>query len=50
MVLSDVAAEVSMKTKQIHLLKRPDKISVSDFAMREVELPDLQGDQVLVEN
>lgn len=39
-----------MKTKQIHLLKRPDKISVSDFAMREVELPDLQGDQVLVEN
>ncbi len=39
-----------MKTKQVHLLKRPDNVSIDDFAVREVELPDLKEGQVLVEN
>lgn len=39
-----------MKTKQVHLLKRPENISVEDFALREVELSALKDGQVLVEN
>ena len=39
-----------MKTKQIHLLRRPVNISTNDFVMSEVELPELKEDQVLVEN
>jgi NADPH-dependent curcumin reductase CurA len=39
-----------MKTKQIHLLRRPTNISVNDFAVVEVELAKLGEGQVLVEN
>lgn len=39
-----------MKTRQIHLIQRPEKASTSDFVVREVELPPLQDKQVLVEN
>ena len=39
-----------MKTKQVHLLRRPDKVSADDFLVREVELPGLEDGQVLVEN
>jgi NADPH-dependent curcumin reductase CurA len=39
-----------MKTKQVQLLRRPERVSVDDFAIREIELPDLQDGQVLVEN
>lgn len=39
-----------MKTKQVHLLRRPERASVADFAIRDVELPPLASNQVLVEN
>ena len=40
-----------MRTRQVHLVRRPDGIpSVDDFAVREVELPALKPGQVLIEN
>ncbi|MBI1731439.1 MAG: NADP-dependent oxidoreductase [Gammaproteobacteria bacterium] len=39
-----------MKTKQVHLIRRPVHASVADFTIREVELPSLRDGQVLVEN
>ena len=39
-----------MKTRQIHLIRRPEKASTSDFVLREVELPPLRDEQVLIEN
>lgn len=39
-----------MKTRQIHLIRRPEKASTDDFVLREVELPPLQDRQVMVEN
>ncbi|NIB42253.1 NADP-dependent oxidoreductase [Pseudomaricurvus alkylphenolicus] len=39
-----------MLTKQVHLLRRPEKVSVDDFEVREVDLPELENNQVLIEN
>lgn len=39
-----------MKTRQVHIVRRPVHASVDDFAVREVELPALKDGQVLVEN
>jgi len=40
-----------VKTRQVHLIRRPvGKVSMNDFAVREVELPALNRGQVLVEN
>lgn len=39
-----------MRTKQIHLLRRPEHASVNDFTLRYVELPGLNDGQVLIEN
>lgn len=40
-----------MRTRQIHLIRRPDGIpSIDDFAVREVALPALKPGQALIEN
>ncbi len=39
-----------MLTKQVHIVRRPEHISVDDFVVVDVELPALKEGQVLVEN
>ncbi len=39
-----------MKTRQVHLVRRPDRASTDDFQVREVTLPALADGQALVEN